>query len=452
MTFTPLHLALGWDEVTSIAQTSIHSSPITLPPAHARGVGLLAAPVTLLTTSVFDLRVWMAVLSGIGIFLALFCWRGLRPGWVLAVAGLIFGGLAVTQLSGPAVMPDLWEAIGVLALTGLFLQAVHRRLARRVVLPLLAFAVCFLILIRFQDAAFAIAPLGVALLAVPAWRRYDVLAALVAGGLAGTAEWVWEDVAFYGSVAARMHAMASQPPKAGIYFSLIDQLRLLDGPNYCGSGYCPGLQYPQLFYWWLALLLLVILGLFAGRTMHFVSCAVAVAVALSILGAYTLFMPIAAPRYMLPILAVLAVPAADGIAWLATRANLRLVTVPAVAVFLIAEVVTQHFVLRTEIAATGPTGHAWVIEARDLSKLGVKSPCFLAGATPVAYYLGCTVSLVPNQGQTVLIGRAYQPPPGQPGWRQVYLPGLPGLISYVKCTQAPLLGSCRTGGPGASGG
>src|SRR5260370_14774995 len=84
-----LRLPLGADEISYIAQTSAHASQVMLPPVHGRAVGLLAAPVTLLTTSLVVLRVWMALLSGIGLFLAMLAWRGLRPAWVLAVAGCL---------------------------------------------------------------------------------------------------------------------------------------------------------------------------------------------------------------------------------------------------------------------------------------------------------------------------------------------------------------------------
>ena len=46
---------------------------------------------------------------------------------MLALAGFIFGSLAITQLSGVQVYPDLWAGFGALAITGLLLQAVAHR-------------------------------------------------------------------------------------------------------------------------------------------------------------------------------------------------------------------------------------------------------------------------------------------------------------------------------------
>src|SRR6266498_5086300 len=92
-----LRLPLGADEISYIARSSIQHSGVYLPPVHGHGAGLLGAPVTLLTASLTALRVWMAALSGLALFGSLLCWRGLRTAWVLAIAGLIFGSLAITD-------------------------------------------------------------------------------------------------------------------------------------------------------------------------------------------------------------------------------------------------------------------------------------------------------------------------------------------------------------------
>ncbi|MEK8170037.1 hypothetical protein NKH77_10375 [Streptomyces sp. M19] len=41
----------------------------------------------------------------------------------VALAALLFSGLWITQVSGPAVMPNLWVALGALAAVGWFLRA-----------------------------------------------------------------------------------------------------------------------------------------------------------------------------------------------------------------------------------------------------------------------------------------------------------------------------------------
>ena len=180
-----LPMGLGVDEITYIAQTSAHASQVILPPVHGRGPALLAAPITLLTTSIPVLRVWMAALSALGLLLALLAWRGLRPAWVIAVAGVVIGSFGVAELGGVQVLPDWWVALAGLAVIGLFMQAVTGRMRRRVVLPLLAATTFALILLRPQDAAVMMAPVIAAALIVPAWRHRGVLAASCAGIAAG---------------------------------------------------------------------------------------------------------------------------------------------------------------------------------------------------------------------------------------------------------------------------
>ncbi len=71
----------------------------------ARGVSLLVAPIASWSSSTALLRVYLAVLSGLGLFVALRVWRGLFPMRVLAVAGALFATLWATFFYGPQAMP-----------------------------------------------------------------------------------------------------------------------------------------------------------------------------------------------------------------------------------------------------------------------------------------------------------------------------------------------------------
>jgi len=123
LAFVAPRLGLSWDEVVYISQASVHAPAAYFDPARARGIPLLVAPVTLLTGSVLALRVYLSLASGLALFLALLTWRGLRPAWVLALAGAAFGSLWVAQYYGPQAMPDEWVALSGLAAVGFFLQA-----------------------------------------------------------------------------------------------------------------------------------------------------------------------------------------------------------------------------------------------------------------------------------------------------------------------------------------
>ena len=427
LTLAPLHAPLGWDEITYIAQTSVHASPILLPPGHSRGVGLLAAPVTLLTTSVVALRVWMAVLAGGGLFAALLAWRGLRPAWVLALAGLMFGGLAATQFTGIQVEADLWEALGALAVAGLVLQAISRRRPARVTLPLIAAGVFFLILVRIEDAAFIVAPMIAAVTVVPAWRNRGALNAIGAGIVAGSAEWVGEAYAFYGGPGNRLRLASLQPPRLGWHFSLLEQIRVLDGPAYCGPGAACHDWYPWLGGWWLALLALAILGIAVTAGAPSVLPG---ACALFVLAGYTLFVPYAAGRYLLPVFALVAVPAADGAARLITAERRRPAAVLAVSAFLLTGLISQHQVLTREFAGMTSGTQFYATAAADLRQLGVRAPCAVDGgaAAPVAYYLGCSRGWHDVQRQVLL---APMRPRHPARWRRVRLAGT-AQVAYIR--------------------
>jgi hypothetical protein len=197
LAFVSQRLGLSWDETVYVSQVSVHAPAAYFDPARARGIPLLAAPVTLLTSSVLVLRVYLSVASGAGLFLALLAWRRLRPVRVLALAGLIFGGLWTAEYYGPQAMPDLWVALSGLAAVGLFLQASARLGAGGTsytsgALAGLAACVAFAALVRPGDAVFLAAPLTAAPLAGRSWRRWQLPAATLAGLAAGGAEWVIE--------------------------------------------------------------------------------------------------------------------------------------------------------------------------------------------------------------------------------------------------------------------
>ena len=423
----PLRLPLGWDEITYMAQTSAHRSPVVMPPIHSRGPGLLAAPVTLLTTSIVILRAWMTLLSGAGLFLALLAWRRLRPGHVLAVAAVIVGSLAVTQLSAVQVMPDWWEAIGALAVTGLFLQAVtigHTRL----VAVLLAASVFFLVLVRWQDAVFLTAPLVAATLVVPAWRRRGALAAIAVGLTAGAAEWAGEAWAFYGGPVGRVRLTALEPPRFGLYFSLPRQVGSLAGG--CSPGHCPPWVLPSLGAWWAVLLALAVLGIITARRTRSgapvavpadrAAAAVPAACAATLLAGYSLFDPGAADRYLLPVIALTAIPVADGITRFVAAYRRRAAALLTMAAFLLAGLVTQHYVLRAESARLSYSNSIWLAQANYLRHKGVRPPCILSGGhLPAAYYLGCA-SAWADQNLPALLAR----PPGPSGWHHWDVPSM----------------------------
>ncbi len=426
-----LRMPLGADEIGYIAQLSIHHSGVQLPPVHGQGVGLLAAPVTLLTTSLVAIRVWMAVLSAVGLFLGMLCWRGLRPAWVLALAGFILGSLAITQNSGVQIYPDWWAAVGLLVLTGLFLQAVNGRMRAKTVLPLIAVVSFFIILLRPQNIVFVMGPAILAVLLVPGWRKPKVLGAMAVGAAAGAVEWIAEAYAWYGGLGSRIHLANQEPPTThgfSLYFSFPLQVKVLSGPWYCtSSAACPGWNVPGETLWFIALLALAVLGLcVAWRREARASAVLTAASAVWGVACYSFLVPFGAPRYILPSLALLAILAADGIGWLVTEWRWQTAGVMLACAFLLIGVVSQRFVLSREISYQTST-RPFQAKADKLIKSGVRPPCVVSSPY-VAYYVGCTG---PWSGESVqeLLART---PGGVAAWRELHDLPVKSLKVYIR--------------------
>ena len=412
-----LRLPLGADEITYIARTSVRVSGVMLPPVHGQGAGLLAAPVTLLTDSLTAIRVWMSVLSAVGLFLGLLSWRGLRPMWVLVLAGVILASLAITQDSGVQIYPDWWGALGVLALTGLFLQTVTGRLRSRRVLPLIAIASLVIVLMRPQNIVFIMGPAILAAILVPRWRDRRVLVAMAVGSALGFLEWIIGAYVWYGGLSTRLHEAGQEPPALSLYFSLGTQAKVLSGPWYCvPPGGCHGWTMPGESVWWIVFLGVVILGLWVSwRTAAKASAVLAAATAVWVIVLYSFLVPFGAPRYILPALALMAILAADAVAWLVTKARWRRTGVAFACVFLVSGIVSQRLVLQSE-AATEKTERPFQAEAAHLRSLGVRPPCAM-GSPSIAYYAGCTA---PWTGESMHELFSHTPQ-GAAGWHRVTL-------------------------------
>ncbi len=337
LVFVAPHLGLSWDETVYVSQVSGHAPAAYFDPARARGIPLLVAPVTLLTSSGIALRAYLSVASGLGLFLALPAWRRLRPAWVLALAGLCFGGLWTAQYYGPQAMPDLWVSLCALAAVGLFLQAAARLTSGSVgtggpaspvraagpagqpaqralgALAGLGAAMALAALIRPGDAVFLGAALLAAAIAVPAWRRWQLVAATAAGLVAGGAEWVVEAYLRFGGPLQRLHAAGAEQGGFGLHLGLWDELRALNGPTLCRP--CTvGWRQPELSLWWLALPVLVIAGIIAARQAGRLGSALLPAsCGLCLALQYLFLIGYAAPRFLLPTYALAALPVADAL-------------------------------------------------------------------------------------------------------------------------------------------
>lgn len=392
LVLVPPWMGLGWDEAVYVSQVSPHAPAAFFSAPRARGVPLLVAPVASWSSSTVVLRVYLAVLAGLGLYLALRAWRGLFPVRVLALAGALFATLWVTLFYGPQAMPNYWVAVGALGCVGCFLRA-RADSADPTALWGLAAGTALMAWMRPTDALWVTLPLFVLLVGVRRWRHPRLLAAMVAGLGTGTGAWVVEAYVQYGGLGRRLADASRIQGGLGWNIAVDDQLRSLAGRTLCRP--CTGdMPHAAVIAWWFVLPLLTALGaavaLRARRgtpTLAVLACAATAAVPYLFLIGYS------APRFLLPAYALLAIPVADALLTLVTKPGgaWRPVAGALVALGLVGHVAVQYAVLSRTAERATTARRDWDRAAADLRRLGVRPPCLLTGhqAIPIAYYAGC---------------------------------------------------------------
>ncbi|MGV4980694.1 hypothetical protein ACVB8X_34665 [Streptomyces sp. NRAIS4] len=381
-------LGLGWDETVYVSQVSSHAPAAFFSAPRARGVSLLVAPVASWSSSTALLRSYLAVLSGLALFLALLAWRFLFPARVLALAGALFASLWVTLFYGPQAMPNYWVAVGALAAVGCFLRV--RGGAGRSPWWGLAAGAALMAWMRPMDAVWAVLPLLALGLARRHWRA---LAALLAGLAAGAAEWVIEAYAGYGGLLRRLSESSAIQGGLGWHLAVVDQLRGLGGRALCRP--CTGeLPNPVVAVWWFVLPPLAVLGLaVAARAWRTAATLLPLACAATAAFPYLFMIGYAAPRFLLPVYALLALPVADALWYLVTapRRPWRPVVATLVCLGLAAHLAVQLAILVHTVDGATAQRTGWSRTTVVLHRLGVRPPCLLTGgdAIPLAFYAGC---------------------------------------------------------------
>ncbi|MCX2968841.1 MULTISPECIES: hypothetical protein [Streptomyces] len=448
-------LGLGWDETVYVSQVDPDRPAAYLSAPRARGVSYLVAPVLALTDAQPALRLYLAALSGLALFLALWVWRRLLPPPVLALAGALFATVWITLFYGPQVMPNLWVAFATLAAVGCFLRVADDP-GERGALAGLALALAAAALLRPPDAAWLALALGAAALAVPGWRRPPLLAAVVLGPLAGVAPWVAEAHAAYGGLFARLERASEIQGGMGWHLAFDDQLVAQAGRSLCRP--CTvGWEHPVTGLWWLALPVAVALGVVAVwrvrgvRRRRRTPVVLATATGLTLAVPYLLLIDYAAPRFLLPAYALLMLPVAFGLVRLACggRRGVRPVVAGALALVLAGHLAVQAGVAHGAAARSGAAGEAVAAVAAELNRAGVRPPCVVSGhdAVRVAYRAGCASrqpaghdesitaaglrALAERRPVAVLVADGGEPPRHARGWRAVPLPSWSSSPSYV---------------------
>lgn len=383
---------VGWDEALYVSQVSPRLPPAFFSAPRARGITYLIAPAVWWTGSVTVLRAYLAVLGGIAVVLAYWPWLAVSSRRaVVPLAALLFTGLWVTGFYVSAVIPNFWVAVAGVGLAGWFVR--YATAGGRTALIGMVTSGAVAALMRPGDAFWIFLPLPVAAVLLRRWRRPALIVALVAGPALGAAQWIVEAFLRYGGPLERLSR--SSAIEGGMGWNprgTLFELYALNGPLLCRP--CGiGLQRPGLALWWVAVPLLAAGGLvLAARAGSLSPAAVAAACGVSASVPYLLLLGYAAPRFLLPSYALLALPVAECLTGLPSafpKARWPLAGLVCVAV--LAQVGTQQMVLVQAARDNAAARRMYVRGAAGLKRLGLHAPCLLSGprAVPVAFYIGC---------------------------------------------------------------
>ena len=405
-------LPLGWDESIYASQDDPRRPALLFTAPRARGMPWIAAPLQLVTGSTVALRVYVAVLASVALYVAYAVWLRVRPDASVPLAALGFGSLWITVFYAPSLMPNVPVALAGVLATGTLLCAALRRGPRW--LPWAGgVAVAVATLIRPGDVVPLVGALGAAVVLHPRWRRRTVslLAPPVAGAVLGALPWVIEAQQRYDGLFARVRRAISTQ-STGERFVPDYTLRSLDGPLLCRP--CNRATQPiplTGLMWWVAGAVLVAIAVwlvlrprpgrgdptqvravgFRGfpRSATLLPAFVGVVLALP----YLFLVGYAAPRFLLPAYALLALPAAQALRHACLRPSgvVRPVGAGVVAVLLAGHLVVQYRQLTSIVAGSDPGRRDLMALAEGMARHGVAPPCMLIGsdAAPVAYVARC---------------------------------------------------------------
>jgi hypothetical protein len=388
----------GVDETVYLSQINAFVPAGGFSAPRARGMTLIAAPVTLLTPSVTAVRLWVAALSGVALYAAFRPWLRLQDGFVTPIAALLFSSIWSVIYYSFEIMPNEWVAVTALASCGYLLLFLKEGRARHVIAASVALGL--VALLRPSDAAYVGLALGIGALCVdtPVRRRLVAAGGLLGGVIAGAAQWVIEAFMRFGGLSARMHAAQAQDGGGGrFYFSAPDQTEVLGGRILCAS---PCREDASILYqlWWIALGALVLAGVVGGwRRRRLAIEMVPVAAGLTIAAEYLFTVRLAAPRFLIPSYALLSVPAASGALYLLKlvgRRAWRVVAGSLLGALLVTHVVLQMHVIESRvIPAFAAVNNRALAGAAKLKNLGVHPPCHVLGQAGwnqnLAYALRC---------------------------------------------------------------
>ena len=371
----------GVDETIYLSQINAYTPANLFSAPRARGVTLLAAPVTMVTDSTIAVRLWLALLSAIALYLAFRPWLRLRRGSVVPLAALLFSTIWTVTYYGFEVMPNYWVAVAAVAACGCALRFVAE--ARPWQLAAVALAMAIVALLRPSDALYGGFALVLCCLFIPAARRRRVWAAaavMIGAGL-GALEWAVEAYTRFGGLGNRIHLAQAEDGGSGV--AGLGQWRTLAGPTLCRPG-CHASASFLYQWWWFGLAVLVVVGIgYARRVRELALDLVPTLVALVMAAQYVFGVSLSAPRFLIPGYALLSLPAASGVVQLVRSIRPgapRFALHGALALVLLLHTAIQVSVITRHIAPViRERSRVVLADAGQLAGNGLRHPCVVRG-------------------------------------------------------------------------
>jgi len=316
----------SWDEAIYLSQVTPGAEPLPFVPSRARGITFLALPVLQLGGSLSHLRLFLAVASAVALVGAFRMWVPV-VGFGAVAAALLFAGAWPVLFYGSELMPNLWMALTAVAVTAVLARRLAGREGRHDEL-LAGGLVAVAALIRPLDAVVLTAALVLLPIAV---RRATVSWALhlALGLVAGWAPWLVEMTARFGSPWAAFAAAArtGHAGRLSFFENARQYLALSDGPS-IGPVADPDVPLSGLL-WFIGFGVLVVLGVRASSRRGLLPSVVATAAGIALATEYVVLTDAQAPRFLLPALALLTVPAGFGLATIVSGRTARDASEPA---------------------------------------------------------------------------------------------------------------------------
>ncbi|WP_346125020.1 hypothetical protein [Micromonospora coerulea] len=438
----PASLDLGWDEAVYVSQHGNHAPPAFMSAPRARGVTLLVWPVASWLDSTVALRLFLTVTAAASLGLAFWVWSRVsrRPGAAAIAAGL-YASLWTALFYANAAMPNHYTAMAAVAAVGCFLLTVAEPARPGAYLGLVA-ALAVAALMRPADAFWLGLPLLAATVAVPAFRRWRLTAAVVAGLVLGGAPWAVEAELRYGGLLERIRQAGHVQGGTRLQFSLGHVISTLDGPILCRPCGSP-VRWPAVL-WWLALAVLVPLAVRAAHRAGMARTAwLPFVIAAAMAFPYLFLIGYSAPRFLLPTYAVALACTIPGLAALFSTAvdQRRRVVAAVVALGFAGHLAIQAGILHHVVAEQVRSRGDWTRLVQTLRSHGVRPPCVISGheAIPIAYYAGCraledrgynrnasTAQLrqAAATGRFALLVKGSAPPDWARDWHRIPVPNL----------------------------